>query len=291
VRDDGHLPAVPLFGTLGAVNRLENRSLDRAITVLETLARSGACTLADLNRQTGLPKSTLRRLLATFRRRGMVRKSFSDGRYRSNIAMTVAQGSLLSPRAARLVDAALPHMTTLTHQVGWPSDLHIPALDRMRVIESTRPLSPFYLWRGGLDAEVNMFGSASGLLYLSQLGEPALRALLARMSADPIWGPGRFGLKEEQLRGELADIRKQGYAPRRSGYLGETSPDDRLNAIAAPLSEQGRMVGAITMCWVRDYMSAEAFAKRHIAALSATARRISDELALDPAGSNEPAGT
>lgn len=261
---------------------LDNRSLNRGITVLETLARCGACTLADLNRETALPKSTLRRLLATFRRRGVVRKSFSDGRFRSNIAMSVAHGSSLSLWAARLVDAALPHMTSLTHKVGWPSDLHIPAGDRMRVIESTRPLSPFHMWSGGIDADVNMFGSATGRLYLSQLEEHVLAALIDRMRGEPIWGPGRFGLDEAQLRRELEGIRKLGYAPRRSGYLGETRPDDRLNAIASPVVERGKMVGAVTLCWNRDYLGADAFAARFLDALEATAGHISDDLARAP---------
>jgi len=41
------------------------RSLDRGLDLMEVLAREGAQTLAQLHAATGLPKSTIRRLLAT----------------------------------------------------------------------------------------------------------------------------------------------------------------------------------------------------------------------------------
>ena len=56
----------------------ENRSLDRGIEILETLAREGAMSLADLHRATGLPKSTIRRLLQTLIARKIVRRSLTS---------------------------------------------------------------------------------------------------------------------------------------------------------------------------------------------------------------------
>ena len=44
----------------------EIRALSRGVKVVETLCRLGTCSLADLNRETGLPKWTLSRILLTF---------------------------------------------------------------------------------------------------------------------------------------------------------------------------------------------------------------------------------
>ncbi len=44
---------------------LRNESLNRGLAVLEQLARDGDCSLADLHKGTGIPKSSIRRLLGT----------------------------------------------------------------------------------------------------------------------------------------------------------------------------------------------------------------------------------
>ncbi len=44
---------------------LRNESFNRGLAVLEQLARDGDCSLAELHKGTGIPKSSLRRLLGT----------------------------------------------------------------------------------------------------------------------------------------------------------------------------------------------------------------------------------
>ena len=58
---------------------LENRSLDRGLTILERLSADGAGSLQALHTATGLAKSTLRRLLSTLVQRKILRRSLADG--------------------------------------------------------------------------------------------------------------------------------------------------------------------------------------------------------------------
>jgi IclR family mhp operon transcriptional activator len=257
---------------------LETRSLDRGIQVVEALARHGPCPLFRLHQLTGLPKSTLRRLLATLVQRHFVRTGIEDDRYRVNISLPWASGVALPTVSARLVEAALPHMALLTHKIEWPSDLLAFRRDRMVIVESTRPLSPFSLYQALIDFEVNMFATAGGLAYLSTLDDRKVARLMHDLSGDERWGATRFGLTEQALAAELAQIRRQGYATRRSGYTGETISDDQLHAIAVPVREEGTAIGALTICWLRTYMPPERFARRHLDRLQATAQAITQDL-------------
>ena len=78
--------------------KLEHKSLDRGITIMEVLARNGSCSLADLHKATGISKSSIRRLLGTLVERRLVRRSLADGRYRTSILMPASAGV---PVAAR----------------------------------------------------------------------------------------------------------------------------------------------------------------------------------------------
>ena len=258
--------------------RLENRSLDRGIQVLEVLARHGPCPLFRLHQHTGLPKSTLRRLLGTLVQRHFVRMGIDDGCYRVNVSLPWASGVALPTVSARMVEAALPHMVQLTHKIDWPSDLLAFRADRMVIVESTRPLSPFSLYRALIDFEVNLFATAGGLAYLSTLDDRKVARLMRGLSHDERWGATRFGLTEQGLLAELAQIRRQGFATRRSGYTGETISDDQLHAIAVPIHEEGPAIGALTICWLRTYMPPERFARKHLDRLQAAAHAVTQEL-------------
>ena len=258
--------------------KLENRSLDRGIQVLEVLARNGPCPLYRLHQQTGLPKSTLRRLLATLMAHNFVRLGLDDGCYRANISLPWASGLALPTVTARLVASALPHMVQLTQRIEWPSDLLVFRRNRMVIVESTRPLSPFSVYRAMIDFEVSLFWTAGGLAYLSSLENDTVVRIMRDLSHDERWGPQRFGLTERGFLAELALIRRQGYATRRPGYTGETISDDGLHAIAVPIHEEGPAVGALTICWIRKYMPPQRFAKLYLDRLQAGAQAISQTL-------------
>jgi IclR family mhp operon transcriptional activator len=259
--------------------KLENRSLDRALTILEVLASEAPCTLHQLHERTRLPKSTIRRLLGTLKERHFVRQGISDGLYSANVALPWAADREFTAIAARLVGVALPHMSRLTETVQWPSNLLIQRSGRMSVIESTRSLGPF-----GLDAvrkverDVSIFASAAGRAYLASLKDAEIMSLVRSQQDDPHWGLSRFGIGEKALLREVADIRKQGWAPRRPGYA--TRPiSTKFIAIAVSIGDGRRPIGAVTLFWPRRYLAIEPFARQYADELKATAAAISADLA------------
>ena len=257
---------------------LENRSLDRGLAILERLSADGASSLQGLHAATGLAKSTVRRLLSTLVQRKIVRRSLADGLYRTNIAMPAFGRAPLRHDEGWLVGRALPHMIELTQAVGWACDLHIFERTRSRIIESTRPLSPFFQYQRPIDLQVSVFGSAGGLAVLSTWPEPEVLALAKEIGNDPVWGLKRAGLDNDGLIAMLRQSRKRGYAVRPRDYRGETALATTLNVIACPIAQQKLTVGALALLWPRGYLSTARFAELHVRQLQEAVAGISGDL-------------
>jgi IclR family transcriptional regulator, mhp operon transcriptional activator len=254
---------------------LHVRGLDRGLDVLEFLGANGPSSLHAIHHGTGLPKSSLRRLLSTLVERHFVRVGLSDGMYRTNIGTLRAVNPDLNFRVGRLVEIARPHMLNLTNFVKWPVDLHICVNDRMRIIESTHGLSPFgSAHDAGTEVELNMFVAASGLAYLAALNDAEIIAMIDLCRREALVSPERYAVKQEDLLGWLNEIRRLGYAKRRTTQL----RNDKRQAIAVAVREGGRPIGALAMAWPREFMEVPEFAALHFEQLKSAAARVSDEL-------------
>ncbi|GAB4513297.1 MAG: hypothetical protein Tsb0019_10500 [Roseibium sp.] len=270
---------MPLSGTICPMTtKLKHESLDRGLAILETLTQEGDCSLADLHRLTGISKSSIRRLLATLIVRRLVRRSLSDGRYRSAVTFPVSAGAPLPASMAWLVDVALPHVIALTRAIEWPSDIHLLSGDRMRVVDSTRPLSPFHLYRGVVNRDINIFGSATGMCCLAELGDAEFRRIAAHTKGDKAWGLARYRLGAADYLAHLRATRQRGYGVRLTPYVGETAFDDGLAAIACPIYAGNRVMGAVSLLWAKSYLTPERFAERYAGDLKDTVRMISATL-------------
>jgi IclR family transcriptional regulator, mhp operon transcriptional activator len=257
---------------------LQNRSLDRGLTILGSLSMHGASSLQDLHARTQLAKSTIRRILGTLIDRKIVRRSLSDQLYRTNISLPVQRKPRSAQGEGTLVDCAVPHMIELTRSAGWSCDLHIFERRRSRVIESTRPLSPFFQYERQIDLEVPVFASAAGLAVLATWTDREVLALIAEIGDDPVLGLGRFGMTGRRLLSNLRQMRSLGYAVRAVQWRGETPLADTLNAIAQPVSRGATVVGALAFLWPKGFLSAERFAEAHLARLREATAAISADL-------------
>jgi DNA-binding IclR family transcriptional regulator len=92
--------------------------LDRAVLVLDTLARNGASSLADLQRATDLPRPTAYRIAVSLERHGLVARD-DDGRFQlgHRLAAWGAVAGRGLPDAARPVLARLAAATSESAQI------------------------------------------------------------------------------------------------------------------------------------------------------------------------------
>ena len=245
---------------------------------MEILAREGACSLAELHRLSEIPKSTIRRLLATLVQRRLVRKSFADKRFRLTVTLPVSAEEPVPADLAYIVDIALPTVAAMTKAIEWPSDIHLIDGDRMRVLDSTRPLSPFHLYRGVVNRQINIFGSATGMCCLAELGNREFERVAAHTKGDKTWGLARFKMDDETYLEHLRATRHRGYGARVARFVGETVFDDGLDAIACPIYQNQRLVGAVSLLWPKSYLSSKDFAASYLTALKDATKEISETL-------------
>ncbi|WP_146344334.1 helix-turn-helix domain-containing protein [Phaeobacter marinintestinus] len=252
----------------------ENRSLERGLVVLETLARHSAMSLTDIHRATGLPKSTLRRLLATMEKRRFVRRSLADKLYRVTVNLPDISIEPVTPGVAVVADIALPHVLALTNRIGWPSDIHVMESNWMRIVESTRSASPFSLYQTQIDHKVGLFYSATGLVCLGEMDDVKVRALFDDHTIDPIYQASFFGISWDDVQLYLDQVRRLGYGQR----FTKTVVHDKLSAIALPLYRNNEIWGAVPLLWPKVFMSAEEFADKYLDDLTETVAQIQADI-------------
>lgn len=256
----------------------ENRSLDRGLLVLQTLAQHSALSLSDIHRATELPKSTLRRLLATLVARRFVRRSISDKLYRIAITLPDFSTQPVPPSLSIVADISLKHVLDLTKAVAWPSDIHVLHQHSLQIVETTRTVSPFSLFKVPVDIHINLFGSATGAACLSKMKEARVRELFEDDSAEASLRPSHYNLSWDALQEHLHKVREQGFGERLPNFRGQTVVDDRLSAMALPLHNEHELCGAISLLWPRNYMAPSDFAELFLQALSNTVSKVESDL-------------
>jgi IclR family mhp operon transcriptional activator len=251
------------------------KSLERGLLVLQALQMQPDSSLRELYALTGVSKPSLLRILHTLARSGLVTRRLGDGRYR--IGATLSHAPSRREHRDRIAEAAAPVLERLCQRVSWPSDLMVPAGDHMEIRETTRARSPFLLQQERIGLPVNWLRSAVGRAYLAHCPARERQRVVDLLRASNR-SEDRLAREPARLNAILSDVRACGYATRDAahtgGYYGGPPHADGLFAIAVPLRDGSRVLGAINMLWLRNAASIEAFATRHLGELEAAAAEI-----------------
>ncbi len=211
------------------------QSIERAFAVLRALA-TGPAGVTDLADRTGLPKSTVSRLLAALEREGAVAQAGSGGHYR--LGPVLAE---LAPAAApglNLAALARPHLAELTRVTGETSGLAV--LDGGEVVYLDHVDSEEAVtvrdWTGERVA-AHLVPSGLALLACArpEVVERYLApgATLARATDRSVTAPAA-------IRRRLDDVRRQGWIWFHREF------DDSLCSVAAPVCRaDGTAVAAL----------------------------------------------
>lgn len=203
------------------------QSVDRAISILQVLARRGATGVTPIAEELGVHKSTVFRLLATLEARGLVEQNASRGQYR--LGYGVIQLAAGATRKQDLSVTSRPICMELADAVGETINIVISdgegAVTIDQVIGSAEVTS--VNWVGQRSP---LHTTASGQVLLATMQSEERRRILAgglerytkKTVVDPV-----------DLEAQLAKIREQGYA---------YSVDEHeigLAAVAAPIRSLG----------------------------------------------------
>jgi DNA-binding IclR family transcriptional regulator len=198
------------------------QSVDRALTILETLARSGEAGVSDLARGLGVHKSTAFRLVATLEGHGLVEQTEDRGKYRLGVGLLRLAGAT----TARLdvVQEARPLCRKLAADTGETVNIAVLA-DRAALyldqIAGSSALQP-HNWVG---QHIPLHATSNGKVLLGGLDNERLTELLGSLPAYTDMTITR----KSRLREEVERAREQGYA------VAVDELEIGLTAVAAPI--------------------------------------------------------
>lgn len=238
----------------------------KALVVLEALNRSPVTPLAALHEVTGLPKSSLVRLLETLIEAGyVVRVSRRDGYALTEAVLRLSSGVR---RRDVVVDVARPLMIAFTRQHKWQVSLATAESDAMIVRYTTRHISPFSREQNFLNRRVHMIQSALGRAYFSycSVQEQDFMLSVLRASGDELAiqdDPGH-------IAAIVARTRARGYATIRRPRSNPTQ------SFAIPLIDPSveSPLGAINMFYYRSAMTEAQAIDRYLAPMRELAETV-----------------
>ncbi|MFI1965059.1 IclR family transcriptional regulator [Streptomyces pathocidini] len=210
------------------------QSVDRAVSVLEILARLGEAGVTEIADELGVHKSTAFRLLGVLENRGLVGQEKERGKYYLGAGVLRLAGA-----AAIRLDISqegAPVCRTLAEETGETANIAVLDGDAAVNIMQARGAAAVtaYNWLGRRTA---LHATASGKVLLAHLATERRERLLARKLA-------RF---TEHTIADGAALREQLESAARLGFACASEElEIGLNAVAAPVrGHDGAVIGAI----------------------------------------------
>ncbi|MBF9066663.1 IclR family transcriptional regulator [Streptacidiphilus fuscans] len=211
------------------------QSVDRAVTILELLARRGEAGVTEIAVELGVHKSTAFRLVAALELRGLVEQPGERGKYRLGLGLVRLAGA--ATVRLDLSQQSRPVCERLALEVA--ETINVAILDGDAAVNIDQVLGPSALtthnWVG---QRTPLHATSSGKVLLAHLPGTALEQRLTlelpRFTPRTVTDPA-------QLRGQLDAARVDGFAC----TVEELEPG--LNAVAAPVyAHNGQVVAAVS---------------------------------------------
>ncbi len=213
------------------------QSVDRALYVLELLARRGEAGVTELASDIGVHKSTVSRLLAALEDRELVEQAFERGKYRLGFGIlrlaNAVSGRLDVTRQGREI------CERLALDVGETVNIAVLRSEYAVNVDQARGPSAIstHNWVGELTP---LHATSSGKVLLAFMAADARRDLLAAA------GMQRFTehtiTSVERLEAQLQEVSRTGYV------VSSEELEPGLNAVAAPIRDHiGGVIAALSV--------------------------------------------
>lgn len=211
------------------------QSVDRAVTIMEILARAGEAGVSDVAAEIGVHKSTAFRLIASLERRGLVEQTAERGKYRLGVGILRLAGATTARldvvQEARPVVRKLAADTGETVNISVLSDRSALYLDQVAGSSALQS----HNWVG---QHIPLHATSNGKVLLSGLSRDELDSVLRSLPAYT----DRTITTRKQLRAELEAVRARGYA------LARDELEVGLTAFAAPIrNAHGDVVASMSV--------------------------------------------
>jgi DNA-binding IclR family transcriptional regulator len=242
------------------------QSVDRALLVLEILARLGQAGVTEIATELGVHKSTVSRLIAVLESRGYVEQASERGKYR--LGFSIARLVRASSGHLDLVKLSQDVCDTLAPDVGETTNLAI--LDGAQIVNIVEAIGPEQITlRSWVGQSCPAHATSSGKVLLAGLESADVRG---RLAATLEYFTPHTVVRLADLERELATARERGW-----GSVVEEL-EVGLNAVSAPVYDaSSKVIAALSVSGPAYRLSPDRFAeiaKQTIAAAEVISQRL-----------------
>jgi DNA-binding IclR family transcriptional regulator len=242
------------------------QSVDRALVVLEIIARRGQAGVTEIADELGVHKSTVSRLITVLEARGYVEQLSDRGKYR--LGFSIARLARSTSAQMNLAKQSQQACDALAAEVG--ETANVALLDGRRIVNIVEATAPAEITvRTWVGQSCPAHATSSGKVLLAGLAAGELRS---RLGAKLDVFTARTVATTADLEVELAAVRETGWASV------EEELEIGLNAVAAPVFDSSaEVIAALSVSGPSYRLGAEHFgqvAKQTIAAADSISRRL-----------------
>ncbi|HKA67676.1 MAG TPA: IclR family transcriptional regulator [Actinomycetes bacterium] len=238
------------------------QSVDRAVTVLEILARQGEAGVTEVAAELGVHKSTAFRLVGALENRGLVTQDGERGKYRLGVGILRLAGATTA--RLDLVQEGRPVAERLAREVAETINLAVLADRTALYLDQVAGPSALQT-RNWVGQRTALHATSNGKVLLAYLSAPERRACLAgpldRYTAHTV-------VNRADLEAQLREVLQRGYA---------TTVDELeigLTAVAAPVrNADGSVVAALSASGPGFRLTPE-----RVPEIAGAVRRAADEI-------------
>jgi DNA-binding IclR family transcriptional regulator len=184
------------------------KSLLKAIDTIDAVARSGSVGIRELSSMTGIPPSTVHRIVATLMARHYLRQDPINKRYSLSFRF-LELGSQVQ-KQFNLISLARPHLERLMAEARESVNLAVQDGDSaiyLDCVPSNYSMLQLFTKPG---AQVPLYATAVGKMFLSQMSESDVESYLERTRL--ALNTPYTHIEPRQIKEDLKQIRLQGYS-------------------------------------------------------------------------------
>lgn len=213
------------------------QSVDRALAVLEILARDGHAGVSEIAEEMGIHKSTVSRLLGSLVSRKMVHQNSERGKYQLGFGILRLASSI--PGRLSLVREARHVLESLAEE--YKETVNLAVLRSNFAVNVDQAMGPStlatYDWVGSLTP---LHATSSGKVLLAALSADE-RDRILKETGLPARTP-RTITSREKLENQLLDVSRAGYGVVREEF------EIGLNSMSVPVyNHVGSVIGAVSV--------------------------------------------
>jgi IclR family mhp operon transcriptional activator len=245
------------------------RGLIRGLAVLNAMSRaSGSAAINQISQETGLHRTTVRRLLETLQHEGYVKRhSSEDSLYQ--LTLKVRELSEGFRDEQWISSLASPVLGSLLQKVHWPTDLCTLDVDAMLVRETTHKFSRLSFNQAMIGRRLPMLYTSVGRAYISFCPDDEREAILDLLRARED-EEGALARDESYIRRLIEHTRKTGYGENYAHWQSEK----RIAAIALPVFKGEKVAACLSLVYVAKAMTIQDAAKRYLPMLKEAVGQI-----------------